>query len=317
MDYKPDIVSLLETRVSGAKADNIIAKLGFQYSHRVEAIGYSGGIWIGWKDTVRLEVICSHPQNILTRIWQFPSVHPIFITFVYGSPNRKIRQVLWKDLRKSKLVGQIPWMVISDFNAILSSSEKFGGVSKGKRCPFFGDFVDSSKLHDLSFSGPPFTWHRGTLFERLDRALGNEAWIRNFLNCMVYHLPKVKSDHRPLLLVLNSSFNPPWERPFRFLAGWVEHPNFDKFLKKNWEYSGSISNSLDKLTFHFKKWNRTVYGNINTRKRDLIKRIASLQERIDYDTSNSFNHEDSCLLQELENVLNHEELLWKQKAMCD
>ncbi|MBA0804719.1 hypothetical protein Gohar_004287 [Gossypium harknessii] len=25
------------------------------------------------------------------------------------------------------------------------------------------------------FKGPPFTWHRGNLFERLDQALGNEA----------------------------------------------------------------------------------------------------------------------------------------------
>ncbi|MBA0838857.1 hypothetical protein Goarm_004645, partial [Gossypium armourianum] len=44
MEHKPDIICLLETRVSGSKADKIIAKLGFQYSHRVEAIGYAGGI---------------------------------------------------------------------------------------------------------------------------------------------------------------------------------------------------------------------------------------------------------------------------------
>ncbi|KAH1081557.1 hypothetical protein J1N35_021318 [Gossypium stocksii] len=107
------------------------------------------------------------------------------------------------------MVGQIHWTVIGDFNAIISHSEKSVDVSKGKRCPFFGDFVDSSELHDLGFSGPPFTWHRGTLFERLDRALENEAWIRNFPNCMVYHLPKIKSDHSPLLMVLNPSFIPP------------------------------------------------------------------------------------------------------------
>ncbi|MBA0608398.1 hypothetical protein Godav_020627, partial [Gossypium davidsonii] len=83
MEYKPDIVSLLKPRVSGAKANNIIAKLGFQYSHRVEAIGFFGGIWLGWKDFVRLEVVRSHPQFILTQVWQMPSSHPIFISFVY------------------------------------------------------------------------------------------------------------------------------------------------------------------------------------------------------------------------------------------
>ncbi|KAH1056674.1 hypothetical protein J1N35_034739 [Gossypium stocksii] len=36
LDYKP--------RVSGGKADEIIARLGFQHSHRVEDIGFSSGI---------------------------------------------------------------------------------------------------------------------------------------------------------------------------------------------------------------------------------------------------------------------------------
>lgn len=40
MEHKPDIISLLETRVSGLKADKIIAQLGFHYSYRVEAIAF-------------------------------------------------------------------------------------------------------------------------------------------------------------------------------------------------------------------------------------------------------------------------------------
>ncbi|MBA0699332.1 hypothetical protein Goari_000980, partial [Gossypium aridum] len=181
MEYKPDIVSLLEQRVSGAKADSIIAKLGFQYSYRVEVIGYFRGIWLGWKDFVRLEVVCSHLQFILTQ----------------------------NDLRSKNPLGQIFWIAIGYFNTILSSSEKSGGLFKGRRCPYFSDFVDSVELHDLGFRGPPFIWHRGSLFERLNRALGNNAWIYNFPNCMVSHLPKIKSDHRSLLLVLNPSISFP------------------------------------------------------------------------------------------------------------
>ncbi|MBA0752034.1 hypothetical protein Gogos_000914 [Gossypium gossypioides] len=208
-EYKPDIVSLLESRVSGSKADNIIAKLGFQYSHRVEAIGFSRGIWIGWKYSVRLKVVCSHPSN------------------------RQVRQFLWNDLRSRNLLGQIPWIAIGYFNTILSSSEKSWGLYRGRRCPYFSDFVDSTELHDLGFRGPPFTWHRGSLIERLDRALGNKAWIYNFPNCMVSYIPKIKSGHRLLLLVLNLSIFFPQRRPFRFLVRWAEHPDFDGFLKEN------------------------------------------------------------------------------------
>lgn len=52
MEYNPDIISLLETRVSGPKATKIIEKLGFQFSHCVEAIGYAEGIWLGCKNSV-------------------------------------------------------------------------------------------------------------------------------------------------------------------------------------------------------------------------------------------------------------------------
>lgn len=47
IEHKLDIVSLIEPKISRNKADKIIAKLGFQHSHRVEAQGFSGGIWIG------------------------------------------------------------------------------------------------------------------------------------------------------------------------------------------------------------------------------------------------------------------------------
>ncbi|KAH1107417.1 hypothetical protein J1N35_011185 [Gossypium stocksii] len=181
-----------------------------------------------------------------------------FHRLVYGNPNRQMCQFLWNELKNTNPIGQIPWITIGDFNAILSSFEKSGGLSRSRRCPYFGVFVYSIKLHDLGFKRLPFTWHRGSLFERLDRAFGNEAWICNFPNCLITYLPKIKSDHRPILLVLNPSTSLPRGRPFRYL---VEGQGF------LWLSSSKSS----RLT----------------------------------------------LRQELESVLHHEELLWKQKARCD
>ncbi|KAK5785130.1 hypothetical protein PVK06_039682 [Gossypium arboreum] len=91
-----------------------------------------------------------------------------------------MRQLLWNDLKNKNLVGQIPWMVIGDFNVILASIEKTGGLTKGRRCPHFGDFVDFVELHDLRFRRSPFTWHRGSLFKRLDRALAIKGEANEF-----------------------------------------------------------------------------------------------------------------------------------------
>ncbi|KAH1121546.1 hypothetical protein J1N35_004706 [Gossypium stocksii] len=70
LKYKLDI-SLLEPRVSGSEADNIITKLGFQYSHRVEEIGYFEGIWIGCKDFIRVEVDHPNFESFVKENWIF------------------------------------------------------------------------------------------------------------------------------------------------------------------------------------------------------------------------------------------------------
>lgn len=47
--HKSDILAFIEPRVSGAQADETCLKVGFPNWVRVEAVGFSGGIWIFWK----------------------------------------------------------------------------------------------------------------------------------------------------------------------------------------------------------------------------------------------------------------------------
>lgn len=64
-EYKPDSVGLLEKIVSGVKAESIIASFEFHFSHHLEALGFSRGIWIGWKESVCVKIIRSHLQFVL------------------------------------------------------------------------------------------------------------------------------------------------------------------------------------------------------------------------------------------------------------
>lgn len=50
-EFNPDIIVLVETIISGPKAVNVIRRIGFSNSHRVEARGFSGGIWVLWKSS--------------------------------------------------------------------------------------------------------------------------------------------------------------------------------------------------------------------------------------------------------------------------
>lgn len=65
--------------------------------------------------------------------------------------------------------------------------------------------VDCCGLIDMGYVGTPFTWMNmrsglANIQERLDRAMCNQEWQDLFSDTVVKHLPRVKSDHVPLLI---------------------------------------------------------------------------------------------------------------------
>ncbi|KAG8499648.1 hypothetical protein CXB51_006070 [Gossypium anomalum] len=282
-EHKPNIICLVEPRVSGQKANDIIEKLGFNFSHRVEAIGFSGD-------------------------------KSILIFFVYGSPDKSKQKLLWEGLQSITPYNFTLWLIMGDFNAILAPTDKKSLSSIAKHCNFFGNFVESYELQDLGYSGPPFTWQRGGTLVRLDRALANDAWLATFPQCLVRHLTRIKLDHRPLLLVTRPNFCNPIGRPFRFLAGWTKHNDFSNFVKSKWNFAGNMSESLNNFTFFVKDWNRNVYGFLGTRKRNLMRSFNNIQRALEQTGSVHLVTKEMKSRDELENILDHEDILWRQKA---
>lgn len=59
------MVVLVETRISGKKADSVVRRIGFSGATRVEARGFAGGIFVLWKEnTVRVSVEAKHDKFI-------------------------------------------------------------------------------------------------------------------------------------------------------------------------------------------------------------------------------------------------------------
>ncbi|XP_012453509.1 uncharacterized protein LOC105775544 [Gossypium raimondii] len=234
-----------------------------------------------------------------------------------GFPDKSKRKLLWDDLKSAISNLSSPWLIMGDFNAILSSSDKKSPVSIGKRCDLFGNFVESCELQDLGFNGPTLTWQRGGTFVRLDRALANDAWVSAFPQYSVLHLIRIKSDHRPLLLSTASDLNISQSRPFRFLAGRAKHSDFSNLVKEKWNFAGNMFESLNNFTFFAKDWNRNIYGFLGTRTRNLMRSLNNIQKTMKHPSSTYLAGKELEIRDELENVLDHEDLLWRQKARCD
>lgn len=63
--HNPDIIILTKTRISDERANNIIASLGFERYFKVDAMEFSGGIWILWNPiSVNMQPVSNSFQEV-------------------------------------------------------------------------------------------------------------------------------------------------------------------------------------------------------------------------------------------------------------
>lgn len=171
-----------------------------------------------------------------------------------------------------------PWLLVNDFNALLSNAEKKGGVRHGSGAyHFFNKFVNDYSFKDIDFQGSKFTQNRGSIFQRLDRALCNLQWESLPPNTSVTHFHKIKSDHRPLAINFEYKCALKVDRPFHFLSSWLTHERFGEFVKENWVSKDQLQGTITHFISTAKECNKEIFGNIQKKKRVLMARISSIQ----------------------------------------
>ncbi|XP_021829150.1 uncharacterized protein LOC110769479 [Prunus avium] len=215
-NHHVDLLFICEPRISGTKAASVVKSLGFSCSEVVDAVGFSGGLWLLWNENkFKVDIIGTHEQAISACI-TWPGQTPWVFTAVYAKPCSIKRATLWEYLSFVADCHNMPWLLAGDFNEMLQLEVKLGGGPL-RRIKGFKSWFDANDLIDLGFTGQKFTWSNNRVFERLDRAICNMSWMGAFLEANVIHLPRTKSDHCPIKINLQSCFLPsPRLRPFRF-----------------------------------------------------------------------------------------------------
>ncbi|GMI69001.1 hypothetical protein HRI_000569400 [Hibiscus trionum] len=316
-DNKPDMVIFMEPRISGRKADSVISSLGFPNSHSVEAVGFAGGIWLAWYDTVKVEILLNHFQFIHCRVTAKGDGHSILATAVYASPRSSQRKILWPHLRRLATTIHSPWVLFGDFNATLATLERKGGGATSRPSKDFQAFVFDLGLRDMGYSGPEFTWTKGNTHVRLDRFICNSYWDETFPEASVEHLLRLRSDHRPILLSVGHIVRHSTPGPFRYFTGWQSHEDFERMVRDNWKASTSLSETLSNFAKAADVWNKTTFGYIGTKKKLLMARLRGIQISLASRPSRFLRTLEEELLIELEHLLDQEELLWRQKSRSD
>ncbi|KAK9911968.1 hypothetical protein M0R45_035845 [Rubus argutus] len=161
------------------------------------------------------------------------------LTVLYASPTKSVRSNLWNYLEHVVSVHQLPWIFIGDFNELYSSADKNFGTMHG-RIGGLKKWVDQNSMIDMGFIGFRFTWSNNRIKERLDIAFCTCEWRSCFPEAFIRHLAKMKSDHCPLLLQLqsNNTVNRA-ATPFRFQAMWMTHNEFAPYVDNTWKTSSA------------------------------------------------------------------------------
>lgn len=132
-------------------------------------------------------------------------------------------------------------------------------------------------------------------------------WLHHIL--CIRHLHKLKSDHRPLFLSTNPNSKSKGERPFRFSASWLSHPEFRDVVHKSWQENANILDNLGNFTKVVTDWNKMVFGYIFYRKRVVTRKLKHVQHAYEKCNSDLLREEEVEVHRELENILQQEELL--------
>jgi hypothetical protein len=218
-------------------------------------------------------------QAIHASIQVSPSQPQWLLSAVYASPNLETRLKFWDHLVNFASTHNVPWVVAGDFNDILSSHEKLSSTpANSRRMNVFHNCLDACNLLDLGFNGPRFTWtnkrDRGLVMERLDQFFCNPSWQTMFVKSIVLHLPRVHSDHTPILLDTEPIQHQFGNRPFHFETIWLTDPSFPNLVDVSWKkFPNNVTLALADFTTRVSSWNKLEFGNIFYRKQRLLARI--------------------------------------------
>ena len=158
------------------------------------------------------------------------------VSFIYGLHSIMARRSLWINLNSINANMNCLWLLIGDFNSLLSPTDRFNGAElNAYELQDFVDCYSDLGLGSINTHGPLYTWTNGRVWSKLDRALCNQAWFNSFGNyaCEVMEFISI-SDHTPLV-VTTELVVPRGNSPFKFNNAIVDHPNFLRIVADDWK----------------------------------------------------------------------------------
>ncbi|XP_057985408.1 uncharacterized protein LOC131170376 [Hevea brasiliensis] len=181
----------------------------------------------------------------------------------------------------------------------------------------YNSFLFDAKLEEMCFMGYRFTWSnnqqgRYRVMKRIDKAMITPEWKALFPQSMLFHEKLGASDHRPILLVFNSSIRKA-QCSFQFDLRWPTSSECENIIKEVWRThtQDNISEKLNSYKTVLLNWSKHHFGNSKKRIGDLSRQLDHL---LSSPLSTANSEEISNLKNRIKSLWQMEELYWFQKS---
>lgn len=251
--------------------------------HLIKEVGASGGIITCWcaKDFSCSEVIVRN-YSLTTHLKHVSNGTHFFLTNVYGPPTWDGKEEFFSELAALKNVCSGLWVMCGDFSLTRYQQKKRGRNWSRKIRTLFSNMINDLELIDLPMGNQNYTWSNiqcNPTLAKLDRFLISTDWDQTFPLTRVLALPRITSDHSPILLSTN-------DRKlgclFRFEEVWLSRDDFcilaPIWWSEVWPKSTSVLTFVAKLRHcrkRIKEWCSTHFYNITKQRRSFLTKYKS------------------------------------------
>ncbi|XP_020264049.1 uncharacterized protein LOC109839985 [Asparagus officinalis] len=184
--YHISFIALLETKIKESKLPNSVKRIANDWKWLSNVRNpFKARILILWDPRILdTHVVNISDQQITCAVKSFDGRLDCVISSIYGVNQMEGRKELWADLiHIQKSIGNVPWIICGDFNAMTDKDDKLGGaVLSDSDTRDFSNCIADCHLNHMKTLGCFYTWNNKQevetrVWSRLDRALINDQWI--------------------------------------------------------------------------------------------------------------------------------------------
>jgi ribonuclease HI len=128
-------------------------------------------------------------------------------------------------------------------------------------------------------------------------------------------LPRVSSDHTPILINTTPTNLVFGKKPFRLETMWLKDPSFPNIVQDSWQcFPNDVILAIKDFTARVTTWNREVFGNIFFKKKRLLARPSGIQRSIALNPCSTLLDLEKSLTDQFQQILFLEEEFWALKS---